>query len=86
MLEKKTPILILTGALLQDDHDPFTVSCWLHAHRLPVHQAVEAERVPRLQVVGLLVDRSTIQSEINLQGSLRDILQSSCPPVLLTVL
>ena len=58
MLEKKQ-ILILTCTLLQDNHDSFAVSSGLHTHSLPVHQAIEAERVLGLQVVWLLFNKYT---------------------------
>lgn len=45
---------IFTCTLLQHDDDSLAISRWLHAYSLLVHQTVEAERVPGLQVVGLL--------------------------------
>lgn len=43
-----------TSALLQYNHDALAISCWLNTDSLLVHQAIEAERVPCLQVVGFL--------------------------------
>ena len=44
----------LTSALLQHDDHALAISRWLHTYSLLVHQTIEAERVPGLQVVGLL--------------------------------
>lgn len=44
----------LTSALLQHDDHALAISSWLHTYSLLVHQSIEAERVPGLQVVGLL--------------------------------
>merc|ERR1719218_39481 len=45
--------LVLAFTFLENDDDSLAVSCWLHTYSLLVHQSIEAERVPGLQVVGL---------------------------------
>lgn len=45
---------VFTCALLQHDNNSLAVSCWLNTNSLLVHQTIEAERIPCLQVVGLL--------------------------------
>merc|ERR1711915_906845 len=45
--------LVLTCTLLQHDDDTLAISSWLDTYSLLVHQTIEAERVPGLQVVGL---------------------------------
>lgn len=58
----------LTSALLQHDDHALAISRWLHTYSLLVHQTIEAERVPGLQVVGLLSQKKKIQD--NLTGQL----------------
>lgn len=53
---------VFTCTSLQHHHHTLAISCRLHTDGLLVHQAVEAERVPGLQVVGFL--RQKNDSEI----------------------
>lgn len=50
-----------TCTLLQHYDDTLAVGCRLHTYSLLVHQPIEAERVPGLQVVGLLSQNKDIQ-------------------------
>lgn len=45
---------IFTSTLLQHNNNSLAISCWLNTNSLLVHQTIEAERVPCLQVVGFL--------------------------------
>lgn len=54
MIKREQHECMFTCALLQHNDDTLAIGSWLHTYSLLVHQTVEAERVPGLQVVGLL--------------------------------
>ncbi|KAA8584432.1 hypothetical protein FQN60_008217 [Etheostoma spectabile] len=57
------PKTVRNGAIVQNNHDDdsLAIGSWLHTYSLLVHQTIEAERVPGLQVCPFLLMRKLEQ-------------------------